>query len=81
MEKQQLTFPTLYTLERQTQSNKETNKNKQSHLTDRSLFYHEERKNNRAASMRSRAQLKHSNHMQVRIEATNQNNRRSGTIV
>ena len=49
-------LPNLYTLERQTRSNKETNKNKQSHLTDRSLFYHEERKNNRTASIRSYAQ-------------------------
>ena len=73
MEKQQLTFPTLYTLERQTRSNKETNKNKQSHLTDWSSFYHMGRENNRTASMRS-------NHMQDGIKATNQNNRQSGTI-
>ena len=48
--------PTFYTLKRQTQVNKETNKNKQSHLTDWSSFYHMGRENNRAASMRSRAQ-------------------------
>ena len=48
--------PTFYTLERQTRPNKETNKNKQSHLTGWSLFYHEERENNRTASLRSHAQ-------------------------
>ena len=42
-------------VERQTQTNKETNKNKQSHLIDRSSFNHMRKKNNRTASVRSRA--------------------------
>ena len=52
----QLIPPTFYTLEQQTQSNKETNKNKQGHLIDRSSFYHMGKEDNRTASMRSCAQ-------------------------
>ena len=49
-------LPTFYTLERQTQTNKEANRSKQSHLIDRSSFNHMGRKDNRTASMRSHAQ-------------------------
>ena len=91
MKKQRPSSPNLYTLERQTRSNKKTNRDKQSDLMDlsslitwkgrtidqtqcaamrsntQSSVYHMGRENNRAVSMRS-------NHMQVRIEATNEIN-------
>ena len=74
MRGQYATCLTFYTLEGQTRANKKTNKNKQSHLIDLSSYYHMGKENNRMASMRS-------NHMQIKIEATNQINGRSGTIV
>ena len=56
MVKRQPTRPHLYTHKGQTLSNKKANKNKQSHLTDLSPYYHMEGENNRMAPMRSHAQ-------------------------
>ena len=56
MREQQLTPLTFYTLEQQIQSNKDTNKSKQGHLSDWSSFYHMGREDNRTASMRSHMQ-------------------------
>ena len=56
MVKRQPTRPHLYTHKGQTLSNKKANKNKQSHLTDLSPYYHMEGENNRTAPMRSHAQ-------------------------
>ena len=66
--------PDIYTSEWQTGTNQRTNNNKRDHLTDLSSNYHMKAENNRTASMRS-------NHMSRKIEATNEINGRSGTIV
>ena len=55
---------TFYTLERQTPSNKETNKSKQSHLINQSSFYHMTKGNNRKALATQSHSTVRSNHSQ-----------------